>query len=187
MTAQQTPAPEVVVKPLEWLEMDDGTFWSVPTMVGLRYHISGQGWCFRNGDMNHISGGIEASASAAQADYTARILSALDLSALTRTAATETLALEQAAGIADAIFTESNLMASEIAYGAQEVSTAIRAAQPMTAVAAAMQLPEMAKLVKAAKMARDDMITTRGPFWAEQHYGQLLDALAALTDAAGVE
>lgn len=67
-----------MVKPLEWVALDNGTFWSKETPVGLIYHVAGQGWSCRNGPMN----AAENPKAAAQADYTARTASALDLDAL---------------------------------------------------------------------------------------------------------
>ena len=70
------PAVQVGVKPLEWQALDNGTCWSKPTLSGIIYHATQEGWCLRNGALTHADG-IEAAKSAAQANYEARIRSAL--------------------------------------------------------------------------------------------------------------
>jgi hypothetical protein len=71
------PAGAEVVKALEWRERGDGTEFAV-TDFGLLYVASDLGWGTRNyPDKNPVTGGISAAKAAAQADYEARIRSAL--------------------------------------------------------------------------------------------------------------
>lgn len=74
----------IKVKPLEWRQFTDDA-WVAPTEIG-RYRIywyGGNDWCSflesGNGAFNAASASLEAAKAAAQADYEARILSALDL------------------------------------------------------------------------------------------------------------
>jgi hypothetical protein len=61
-----------------------GEFWA-GTPLGLLYVATERGWGYRNSpDAALVEGGIEAAKAAAQADYTARILAALDMDALAR-------------------------------------------------------------------------------------------------------
>lgn len=76
---QPPPAPQPRVKPLVWRDArGDGTQWA-NTIFGFQYCASEKGWGFRNyPDQYPSGGGIEEAKAAAQADYSARILSALD-------------------------------------------------------------------------------------------------------------
>ena len=67
------------VKPLEWRNVrGDGTL-AAFTDFGTVYTASERGWGFRNcPDATLVSGGIEAAKAAAQADYEARVRSALE-------------------------------------------------------------------------------------------------------------
>ena len=65
------------VKPLVWTLFDNGSEWSNLTDVGLIYHVTAYGWRYRNGPLNPTSD-IELAQAAAQADYAARIIAALD-------------------------------------------------------------------------------------------------------------
>jgi acetyl esterase/lipase len=70
------PGPAVKVKRLQWMTMDNGDAWSRPTFIGPIYNATAKGWMHRNGTLNEADG-VEAAKAAAQADYEARILSAL--------------------------------------------------------------------------------------------------------------
>lgn len=72
------PAPSVVVKALEWKDVrGDGSF-AASTVFGLLYIASGKAWGFRNyPDQYPVEGGVAEAKAAAQADYEARIRSAL--------------------------------------------------------------------------------------------------------------
>jgi len=67
----------VRVKPLEWRHFDNGNAWA-NTEVGLAYYVYPDGsWSYRNGNPQPGGTSIDAAKAAAQADYEARILSAL--------------------------------------------------------------------------------------------------------------
>lgn len=73
---KRTSPLQAVVEPLSWITMDSGEAWSRSVPVGLQYHATPEGWRHRNGGLNVVKG-VEAAKVAAQADYEARILSAL--------------------------------------------------------------------------------------------------------------
>lgn len=68
------------VKPLEWemfWKQDEGRRETAKTVLGETYHVSSEGWWFPLWNLNECDG-IDAAKAAAQADYEARILSALE-------------------------------------------------------------------------------------------------------------
>lgn len=72
------------VKPLVWelfWDQSKGHREQAIAFDYIPYNVSEEGWWFPLGRLNKC-GGLEAAKAAAQADYTARILSALDVEAL---------------------------------------------------------------------------------------------------------
>ncbi len=82
---------ERLVKPLVWADFwkqDEGHRQHAITSQGNEYHVSGEGWWFPLDKLNPCAD-MDAAKAAAQADYAARILAALDLTLLDRLEACE--------------------------------------------------------------------------------------------------
>lgn len=74
------PSTQVSVKPLEWVYDEMRGVWSAQDGFGRHYTVSDSQWF--HGSLSEfiwVDGGYEAAKAAAQADYEARILSALDM------------------------------------------------------------------------------------------------------------
>lgn len=96
-SAPDSPQVGVIVKPLEWVHDSLDSGWWAESILGSYRVFHGSRWRLcGGGDARGTDAGSEASAkAAAQADYEARILSALDLSALrARLAVPEDAALD---------------------------------------------------------------------------------------------
>jgi hypothetical protein len=75
-----------LVKPLVWVENPDngeqGWLGGSDAGIGPVYHATDDAWSCHRGMFWHDASSIEAAKAAAQADYTARIIAALDLEVL---------------------------------------------------------------------------------------------------------
>jgi len=72
-----TPYKAVRVKPLDWVEALG--IWGAPTAFGTSYTVSDSQWTYGPTMVWFwVDGGNDAAKQAAQADYEARILSALE-------------------------------------------------------------------------------------------------------------
>lgn len=131
----------VKVKPLVWAARGlTGEFWA-STLIGLHYIVTERGWGVRNDpDAHPVEGGIEAAKAAAQADYEARILAAIQPDPEARQAdlarafcmgrdAAANEADEIAMGLRDNEY-------GDCADGAEEAAAAIRAMTPPADLAA---------------------------------------------------
>ncbi len=73
------PALKIKVKPLEWVKMDETYYYAAGEDIKIT--SNGQGWGLSPRDWPHLGGydipTLDAAKAAAQADYEARILSAI--------------------------------------------------------------------------------------------------------------
>ena len=81
LTQEGLAARGIRVKPLEWIEnpnLGEGG-WLGGSHIGPTYHAMDDGWSVHRGMFWHGADTLEAAKAAAQADYEARILDALEV------------------------------------------------------------------------------------------------------------